>query len=376
MPTDLFKRFYAVGSTTADEVTGYPVKAIKGQKDPIAFEYDSTGGGGANFTITLNGLKKVLGGEFEVKLATSMGPHLSEESHPHLSETTIRKTNEARERAQEDLDGTRVFDFHRGVNEFRFPRNKVTVWDGDRHVGVTNDFNKTAIPMARGAERDMEVDVKYNVDDLFIHSTFATASLTALEAAHEAESLVTSMLDYSAKNPANGGNQDKLLRLKPTTVVAPVEAKVPGMDMSPDVIAPDELFERLHAQYGIQQIAVSGGSDPIRVFDHGDILQIPITRADKVVDTLGCGDTRNAALFYFTNYHGDDFITALKKSAAVATFAIQFKNRDWLTARNPETKELLFIEFLKADPLFEDNAKFFQNPDSPGEDAPEFSQPN
>ncbi|OKH19912.1 PfkB family carbohydrate kinase [[Limnothrix rosea] IAM M-220] len=80
---------------------------------------------------------------------------------------------------------------------------------------------------------------------------------------------------------------------------------------------------------GVKSIAITQGQDPIRWWQGDRHGEIPVPKT-KVVDTLGAGDIFHGAFCHYILQQ--DFATALRSAAEVASYACQFfGTRQWLT---------------------------------------------
>ncbi|MGQ0527997.1 MAG: hypothetical protein ACT4OY_08235 [Alphaproteobacteria bacterium] len=114
------------------------------------------------------------------------------------------------------------------------------------------------------------------------------------------------------------------------------------------------LAKHLHYKFGKSYVAVSNGSKPVEVCINGQFFKLSVenipyfpeydengTPKKKLLDNLGAGDVRDAAMGFFIS-RGEDFGTALGKASRIASFSTQYPGRTWIAHLD---------EFLRADPV-------------------------
>jgi sugar/nucleoside kinase (ribokinase family) len=90
----------------------------------------------------------------------------------------------------------------------------------------------------------------------------------------------------------------------------------------------EQVFAYL-SEFGISNIAITQGEQPIEFLHNGTRGQIPVPIV-KAIDTLGAGDIFHGAFCHFILQ--SDFETALKEAGAIAAHACQFfGTRSWMS---------------------------------------------
>lgn len=325
------RKVLSVGSVAFDTVRVHSdLEQLGDFKKHADYPYLQAGGGGANMSIATRELSRIYERETDITLCTKIGVPPSGKNQ--------RIAEFSRENVLRELHGIIVLDAVPDVAH-AIPFNNVTSYKGGRFISTM--FTEATVEfMPRVVDRIQRE--AQSADIVFIHSRYPRLSAIAALAARKHN--VPVFFDYSVENPNNSNLQhyDQLLGLC-THIVAPGEARVPGMDKDDR----HELFRRLVENYGIAHVAVSNSTDPVLVHDRsnrhkGTRSEIQVTQASKVVDALGVGDLRNATAILGL-LHGHDFTTAIAQGTAMATFSVGYPGRDWI-ADAPE--------FMRAHPLF------------------------
>lgn len=320
------KRIIAAGSTCVDIVFGNPnITELEDRKDDAPNMYFATGGGGANFVITLKEFDSAYKGNLHITFATRLGRPPAK--YDDFSEKVIQEA--AREITQYELSGVQLIDTIVD-REHKIPVNNTQLCHTKRHIYTR--FNSKASPL--------EADVLQDIADNMTHQEFAFANTRDPESAKAVldfaqNNTVERLLDYSVEKPYEYPIDTDEMIAKSTYLVAPGEARIKGQKEGQSLF---DAIRELHPH--LKHFAVSDGLKPIRIYCNGEISEIKAPQISVAVDKLGVGDARNAALAFFL-MKGDDFKKAMTKASSFASFTIRFPGRAW--------KET-FAEWVKAEP--------------------------
>lgn len=114
---------------------------------------------------------------------------------------------------------------------------------------------------------------------------------------------------------------DKLLR-NVDTAICSADFLPPGCPTLVEVVG----YLR---RYGVWQVAVTNGAEPIEFRSDSLLGEIPVPRVTSV-DTMGAGDIFHGAFCYYISV-GADFPEALRQAAWIATRSTQFRGpRQWM----------------------------------------------
>lgn len=138
----------------------------------------------------------------------------------------------------------------------------------------------------------------------------------AFDAAQEAK-------ERSVKTILDGGSWKSGLE----HVLPYIDCAICSGDFYPPGCSDVESTVEYLQQAGVSCIAITGGGEPIRVWE-AEYVELPI-RTTKVVDTLGAGDVFHGA---FCHYLGDgNFFQALEQAARIATVSCTYRGtRHWI----------------------------------------------
>jgi sugar/nucleoside kinase (ribokinase family) len=332
-------RILSVGSVSVDLVYVHPaLEALGDFKAQAEHAYMQAGGGGANMAIAMRALNTILGLGNEITLCTKIGD-------PPVGDKLSKL---AKEIAIDELRGLHFIDAVPETPHI-IPSNSPVSYPGGRFISTR--FTEATMEFQPRVENRIKMEAA-NSDMVFIHSRYPRLSRIA---AVEAQKKGTPVFyDYSVEDPGNNALHGDLLGLS-TYVVAPGEARAGSMKQAD----PQELRRILTENYGIAHVAVSNGTDPVLVSIDGQYQSIEVPRADRVIDALGVGDLRNA-MTITAMLRGDDFLTALRKGTAMATFSVGYPGRDWIKDAPA---------FLRAHPLFANDFPQAASTAVPGNDG-------
>lgn len=309
-----------VGGTTYDRVRIHSkLEVLDDQKYVADHAYDAPGGGGANVALTLKQMGEATGVPINVTLLTLIG---RDSPGYHV-----------RREVMEGLNGIDVRDMVAN-SDFRVPDNHILSFKKGRVVSkdptVAGIFNECSTALDPGAAEQVRHAVR-KADMIILQSNNPVlAELAALEAERiytEQGRIIPVILDYSVSSPERANLLEKTI-MASDYILAPAEAKLPGMDHS-DGKNGSSLFDGLARNYKASFVAVSDGAHPILCFDGKNTHAIEVTKVANNVDQLGTGDVRDAAFAYFLLQQDDPFL-ALRKASEIASFSIQYPGRNWI----------------------------------------------
>ncbi len=316
------RKVCAVGSTAIDVVYVHPeLEGLGDFKAQAEHTYIQAGGGGANFAIAMRELRRALGNRNDIVLFTKIGNPREGDKLAGLTKTL----------ALEELHGINLIDAVLDCTH-TIPFNSPVAYSGGRFISTRFTESVSEFEPRVGKHVASEVP---GSDILFIHSRYPRLSLMAAKIARANN--IPILFDYSVDKPGNNALYHELLRIS-THVVAPGEARVSGMEQDD----PARLRDLIVNEYGVPNVAVSNGTDPVLVYTDGAYHEIPVPRAAKVVDALGVGDLRNA-MTITEMLRGGDFLAGIRKGTALATFSVGYPGREW-------TRDV--SGFMRGHPLF------------------------
>ena len=95
----------------------------------------------------------------------------------------------------------------------------------------------------------------------------------------------------------------------------------------PGCTSQDEIFSFLKS-FGIQQMAITQGGDPIIAVDGTEKTQIPVMEINPL-DSLGAGDVLHGAFCHFITQN--DFLTSLARASEIASQScMSLGTRNWI----------------------------------------------
>lgn len=103
-------------------------------------------------------------------------------------------------------------------------------------------------------------------------------------------------------------------------------------DFNPDGLnTVDDIFSYLES-FGIEQLAITRGGDPLVTQSSGKRLETEVNKVE-VVDTLGAGDFLHGAFMHYLS--SNNFEESIKKASRVASFSCSFPGtRSWIKELN------------------------------------------
>lgn len=374
-------RFMFLGSVCRDHFRAHNLASITGTKDDVADKYEQIGGAASNMGKASKALGRIFNIPTHVSLCARLGKPKS------LSDDPVSKHLREIDRF---VDLAHPADF--------FQDNIVITYGGERFISrdrtvpmrttlssedlLQRLFEEPHLELSTNGTETKEQS-KPNNEEAFLYSTLAIEEMKSC--IHQSDIAILSsrypdislaaaiaakkdgipiVFDYSITNATAFEGYEQLFELSDFVFCAS-ESAVPGMSGNDN---PDELEKTLLSNYNIKNLAISGGSDPIRMHftnDSGQMeaktINLPKLSKEQIKDASGTGDLRNAAfsLFYLA---GDRPERALQKASEIATYSIQFKGREWVRSlaswacKNPlfNNNDLVFYDIYYTKAQFED----------------------
>ena len=332
---DQLLEIIAAGTASWD-IINYAQSESAGDEKPRVDTLDQAGGVGYNAIFAAAFMARLYDQEANLTLITHMGAE-----HP--------KHNRYQDFVLEEIDNPVDMDpLHINVLDARSddptvstPRIVVNVdADGNRQASIpdrdlTRSYKRGLHGEAEPKALTLSQRVRDEIEKLSVNSDVAILSSRlpeesmpiALNASHtvlDLNSEVKAFIESPLLNDIIQNSDD---------ILVPAETKLPGM-IDAD---PDELIARLRNEYGQSNIAISDGTNPVRLIENGEELEafslpdIP----GECVDSLGCGDTRTGA-FSFARAQGSSFSEAVMFGSTISSISSRFPGRSWSYDENRE----------------------------------------
>jgi len=250
-----------------------------------------------------------------VEVDTRVGTPPQDDVVAEVSALVIRRRLEQYKIRYKDITLGESHNALNGVNNF--PEDLAGQFASGRLIG--RDPRVKTGDLEPGYKDTINNDV-HGSDIVFIDPKKRRMALAAVMAAKEQgkESVVDWGQD-SWPEDQEGAMCFEMLR-NASTVIVPDDAIVAGMSAG----NPNELFERLLNDYGVENLVMSNGGQPVRCFFEGRETSIPIRKLGETVDTNASADTRNAG-YTWLRARGFSKLEAVEFGSALASTKICYQ---------------------------------------------------